>query len=197
MRKILFISLMMMAALLSCYDGMLETYDNSNVYKLGDAGPAGGLICYINPDWENDGWRYLEAAPQSTEVSGIQWGKNGYSVTGTQKTIGSGYLNTQKIIVLLNKPPAETGMAAQICDNLSITVKGVIYNDWFLPSLDELNLMYENLYKKGVGGFNSGGYWCSSEENDAFAWNQQFSEGMQGYNSKITGGVRVRAIRSF
>lgn len=196
MRKILFISLMMMAALLSCYDGMIETYDNSKVYKLGDTGPAGGLICYINPDWEKDGWRYLEAAPQSTEFSVTEWGKNNDSVTGTQKTIGSGYLNTDKIIVLLNTPPAVTGMAAQVCDNLSITVKGVIYDDWFLPSLDELNLMYENLSKKGVGSFNSGNYWCSSEENAGFAWNQRFSDGEQGYNGK-TNYLRVRAIRSF
>jgi len=197
MRKILLISLLMMATLLSCYDGMIETYDNSIVYKLGDTGPAGGLICYINPDWENDGWRYLEAAPKSTEFSNIEWGKNGDSVTGTQKTIGTGYLNTGKIIVLLNTPVAETGRAAQICDNLSIEVGGVIYDDWFLPSLDELNLMYENLAQKGIGSFTSDHYWCSSEYDASFAWNQGFDDGYQGWNSKNGGGIRVRAIRAF
>ena len=37
-----------------------------------------------------------------------------------------------------------TGGAAKVCNDYTITVNGIIYNDWFLPSKDELNQMYEN-----------------------------------------------------
>ena len=46
---------------------------NYIVYALRSTGPAGGLIFYENPSWATDGWRYLEAAPVSTEWSNIQW----------------------------------------------------------------------------------------------------------------------------
>ena len=36
---------------------------SSFIYAIGDIGPAGGYIFYINPDYDQDGWRYLEAAP--------------------------------------------------------------------------------------------------------------------------------------
>ena len=37
-------------------------------YKVGDAGPAGGIIFYDKGD-NSDGWRYLEAAPVEFEFS--------------------------------------------------------------------------------------------------------------------------------
>ncbi len=33
------------------------------VYNIGDTGPAGGKIFYVNPTAASDGWTYLEAAP--------------------------------------------------------------------------------------------------------------------------------------
>jgi hypothetical protein len=40
------------------------------VYKIGDKGPAGGWIFYDKGN-RTDGWRYLEAAPASTERSAV------------------------------------------------------------------------------------------------------------------------------
>jgi hypothetical protein len=62
-----------------------------------------------------------------------------------------------------------------IADNLAETkwsngdwIKGFDgkYNDWFLPSLDELQAMHDNLHAEGVGGFQAGFYWTSSELSD-------------------------------
>jgi hypothetical protein len=69
-------------------------------------------------------------------------------------------------------------------------------NDWFLPSLDELNLMYENLYLEGVGGFGDDYYWSSSEGIAGLAWYQYFFIGYQGSYYKYF-PYRVRAVRAF
>jgi len=35
------------------------------------------------------------------------------------------------------------------------------YDDWFLPNEDQLDLMYKNLHKKGLGNFKDSIYWNS------------------------------------
>ena len=72
------------------------------------------------------------------------------------------------------------------------------YDDWFLPSKDELNLMYENLKKAGKGGFASYTYWSSSEGSNRTygAWAQDFGSGSQ-YSSLRKDKYRVRPVRVF
>jgi hypothetical protein len=164
-------------------------------YNLRDTGPAGGLIFYINPNAETDGWLYLECAPSSTEWTSKEWGKYGTSVGGTGTAIGTGKNNTALITAKLNEAPAESDRAAQLCDALSHNG----YDDWFLPSRDELNLMYINLKQQGVGGLANDYYWSSSEYtqySSGGAWVQGFGDGGQSVNGKNY-TQRVRAVRAF
>ncbi|MBN1499955.1 MAG: DUF1566 domain-containing protein [Spirochaetes bacterium] len=165
-------------------------------YNLRDIGPAGGLIFYINPNAAADGWTYLEAAPASTEWTGKVWGGYNTLVTGADGTaIGTGKQNTIDIVTQFgaSEPYASrTDYAAKLCSDL---VSGG-YDDWFLPSRDELNAMYVNLKSQGVGDFTNYLY-CSSSEVDANnAWIQSFSYGNQGYDHKF-GNPSVRAVRAF
>jgi hypothetical protein len=159
-------------------------------YTIGDAGPAGGWIFY-DKGISSDGWRYLEAAPASTEWWDKQWGSYETLIGGTGTDIGAGKSNTNIIVTWLNSH-SETDRAAQLCDAL---LYGSYY-DWFLPSKDELNLMHENLYLEGVGGFADYYYWSSSEGNADFAWSQYFGNGYQ-YGSSKDSSFRVRAVRAF
>jgi len=88
--------------------------------------------------------------------------------------------------------------AARLCDILTYTANGVSYDDWFLPSRDELNLMYENLEREGLGGFANNYYWSSSEyysdTNDA--WRQGSGNGYQYYDYRNDGNG-VRPVRAF
>ncbi|MCK9422815.1 MAG: DUF1566 domain-containing protein [Bacteroidales bacterium] len=69
------------------------------------------------------------------------------------------------------------------------------YSDWFLPSLDELELMFQR--KTIIGGFVDAFYWSSSEYDADHAWLVYF--GFLGQSIDIKGGgpYAVRAIRAF
>ena len=106
--------------------------------------------------------------------------------TGT--AIGTGSANIEAIVT----SQGDGSYAAQLCRDL--TEGG--YSDWFLPSKDELNLMYINLYQQGIGGFAEDYYWSSSEDDANLAWAQSFNDGDQGDGGKAI-AFRVRAVRAF
>jgi len=182
----------------------VSTAQENASYDIGSTGPAGGLIFYVNPNYVNDGWRYLEAAlsdfPGNDIDYYIQWYNGSNVKTGAIGTsIGTGRTNTQKIVNV----EGNGDYAAKLCDELVING----YNDWFLPSLDELNLMYENLYLNGLGNFEPTNYWSSSEFSASNAWYQLFSNGGQNnYEIRFNGNKsnndrdyprRARAVRAF
>jgi hypothetical protein len=126
-------------------------------------------------------------AATADQSTGIQWYNGGYVVTGATGTaIGTGQANTTAIVTI----QGAGSYAAQLCNDL--TVGG--YNDWFLPSKDELDKLYIN--KVAIGGFADNTYWSSSEGDTHNAWSQYFSNGNQGYSSKDNAD-RVRAVRAF
>lgn len=86
----------------------------------------------------------------------------------------------------------EWNEAKIVCQELSLNG----YDDWFLPSKDELNLMYENLHEKGLAGFTDYNYWSSSENNNNGVWFQKFVNGNQDFSVKY-GYYMVRAVRAF
>jgi hypothetical protein len=150
-------------------------------YAIGDTGPAGGIVFFVTPD----GFHGLEAAP--ADLTAIEWGCDGTPIAGADETaIGTGAQNTADILAGCST----TGIAAALAD--AYTLNG--FDDWFLPSKDELNELY--LQKNVVGGFNRFGYWSSSEYLDFYAWRQGFDVGDQYFADKSYGGG-VRTIRAF
>ena len=165
---------------------------------IGSLGPAGGYIFY-DKGLCSDGWRYLEAAPESAEWSDKVWGGSGISVGGTGTAIGTGKSNTQRIVSSFgNAEPYERKVdyAAKLCTDLVVSKDGVAYDDWFLPSRDELDQMYQNLKKNNIGGFSGIFYWSSSEYGDYLAWYQYFVYGSQDYSNRYF-EYRVRSVRAF
>ena len=77
--------------------------------------------------------------------------------------------------------------------------RGGGYSDWYLPTKDELNLVYKNLRKTGKISGNSW-HWSSSAYDNDYAWPQRFSDGDQGsyYGDRYKGRTKsVRAVRAF
>lgn len=173
----------------------------SGGYKIGDTGPAGGLIFYVNTDISL-GFTYLEAAPADLSDT-YAWGAMSKNVAGTSFDIGSGKANTALIIEFLKTSGAngnpETDKAAQMAAAHTYGGK----TDWFLPSKYELDLMYKNLKVNALGNFiddvgEEYGYWSSSQKNDYVhsAWFQYFNNDHNSYYVKNK-KLYVRPIREF
>ena len=144
----------------------------------------GGIIIYIDGTGEHG----LIAAT-SDQSSAAQWGCYGNPIGNTYTAVGQGQFNTNWIVLGC----LQSGIAARICDNLVLGG----YSDWFLPSKDELNLMYK--YRNIIGGFSNSSYcayWSSSEFSAEFAWIQDFATGIHQYGYK-NGTCFVRAMRAF
>ncbi len=153
-------------------------------------GPAGGKVFYDKGAYSN-GWRYLEAAP-SDQISAIRWHNGSYITTGATATgIGSGSANTATIVT----QQGTGSYAASLCANLVLGG----YDDWFLPSKDELHAISGK--RASIGGFPGGypWYWSSSEYDNQNADRECIYDGgtSQGYNLKFYELYGVRAVRAF
>lgn len=177
--------------------GQLQVYNGTNWTNIGDAGIkvgdtyGGGIVAYILQPGDF-GFSALQvhgliAAP--TDLStGAQWGCEGVNIVGAAGvTIGTGNQNTIDIV----NGCATAGIAARICYDLVLNG----YDDWYLPSKDELNKLYLN--QVAIGGFfPDGHYWCSTESTNILAWKEVLNNGYQNDNAKHF-PLYVRAIRSF
>jgi formylglycine-generating enzyme required for sulfatase activity len=162
---------------------------NAPEYRLGDRGPAGGLVFY-DKGLYSDGWRYMEAAPSDQGTA--PWGCSGTAFEARASEAGGGLENTRRIV----EGCAER-TAAQIAAEYDLG--GV--TDWFLPGIIALSAMYRGLHEAGLGGFrgaprSSAFYWTSQETVVDFGWYLNFADGNEGAFAK-TAALRVRPVRRF
>jgi len=151
----------------------------------------GGVVFYID-ETEIHGL----VCAVSDQSSDAAWGCEGTGITGADgTTIGTGEQNT----IDIEAECTDAGTAADICANLSLNG----FNDWFLPSKDELNEIYLNKATINTAATANGGavfaddvYWASSEGTDTGAWSNLFTVGGQYGNPKTTLNC-VRAVRAF
>jgi len=152
---------------------------------------AGGIVFYIDQTGQHG------LVCHSIDVGSAPWGLLGTDVLGTQTNIGSGSINTGIITLFgVNYP----SIAAFVCDTLQVNG----YSDWFLPSRDELHLVYNNIHFWGLGSFQNTWYWSSSQWNINEAWSINFNDGYVGsHPHQWVGGLqknltnRIIAVRAF
>ena len=167
------------------------------LYEVGDVGPGGGIVFYDAGSVQSWG-RFLEAAcagwqnncDGTTADPRATWGCYGTPITGADGlVIGTGEQNTTAIV----NGCTDAGIAADLADDYSHNT----LDDWFLPSLDELNQMYTNLHSAStpLGGFSTEDYWSSSDYVGQ-AWYQYFGHGYQGGFYKDYQAC-VRPVRAF
>ena len=80
--------------------------------------------------------------------------------------------------------------------NVARSYTGGGLTDWSLASKAELNALYYYNNRAAIGGFNSGGYWSSSQGSAWYAFYQTFVKGDQGSDFKHN-AYGVRPVRAF
>ena len=159
-----------------------------NLYSIGDTGPGGGIVFYTT----HVGLHGLEVAPVDQSNPGAPWGCSTQSIPeAAEIAIGSGRQNTATIMAYCMEP----GIAARVAD--SYRLNG--YDDWYLPSKNELDTLYNQ--QDFVGGPLTIGmslsYWSSTEDDSHYAYFRSFFNGNQGISLEKHWPFKVRAIRAF
>ena len=161
--------------------------------EIGDA-LQGGIVAYLFQEGDSGyvaGEIHGLIAATEDQSTEAEWGCYETRLTGADgEAIGTGAQNTLDIIAGCS----EDGIAAKIAAEYEETVEGVTYDDWFLPSKEELYKLYLN--RDAIGGFTSDDYWSSTEFYEDYAEEQWFSDGYQSIDDKNSPN-RVRAVRTF
>jgi len=193
MKKTFIIMLMVLLAtmlIVSCEDNKNDLSKKN--YKVGDTGPAGGIIFFVNPNAKADKWTYLEIGKSDMPDGNFKWGSTGVEC-GTGEKIGDGLKNTKKL--------SEKGSSYEAA--YAVFGKDIYGNknkDWFIPSKEEFKLLYESIKNGKINpdSFSSEFYWTSSESGDSSAWKiNPYSYGGHLYEESRIAACKVRPVRRF
>ncbi len=148
---------------------------------------GGGIIF-----WLDASGKHGLVASTADQSSGIYWSQVNSVTNATLDAIYAGKVNTNTIVNIIGAG----SYAAKLCEEYSVIVNNEYYDDWYLPSKYELNLLY--LQRTVVGGFSNEYYWSSDEGVINTAWLQNFNDGSQSVGNKNWNTyMHVRAIRAF
>jgi len=174
---------------------------------IGGTGPGGGIIFYHNHAGfaitGTSGFlaHYLEIARNNMTID-LSWASPNFTttdITGTSMALGTGKENTALILATDIDAPA-----AKACVDYG---KGTDFDDWFLPSVDELKEFYKLLEQPGISQDDipiSGSFWSSSQYSYNMAQLLSFNTITPGQvmlsskaSGNLTNGFHVRAVRAF
>ena len=178
----------------------LEQEINDDQIQIGDIF-AGGIVFQIN----ENGSGLVAATNDLTDGAtdpygfgwiGYEWGCFGENTDGANGTsISTGYQNTLDIATQCSTENGGTTSAQE-----ALAYESQSYNDWYLPSKEELVEMYMTIGQGSsngnIGGFINEFYWSSSENDDFKSWGVNFGYGFT-FNTDKNLTARVRVIRAF
>lgn len=184
------------------YDGiqwkaMFNFNTTAPTYSVGQQA-QGGIVIWV----DDSGQHGLVAAPvdvqdSGSQVSGISWAAdtpNQTLVMAMGEGVYDGKENTKNII----KKHGWFSYAAFLCRQTSFNR----YGGWYLPSVEELKIMYENrAYLSNLSTYSTK-YWSSTENGDNTAIMIDFSNGTVVTKNKTAFNeaflpLRARAVRKF
>jgi alpha-tubulin suppressor-like RCC1 family protein len=152
---------------------------------IGDTGPGGGKVFFVDTLDEYLGFDYLEVAPSDSTGAWCDASNAATSVSAARANdLGSGISNTQGVLAV-----CDTGAASSARDH-----RGGGLTDWFLPTIAEMAKIRDNL----PGVLSSASYWTSYQSDSASsAVTYDPSTGATTNVAKSTSSTLFRPIRAF
>lgn len=155
----------------------------------------GGIIFHLYKD-QNQIEHGLIVSIEDLAANSIWSNITNAAVGPSAESTWNGQSNTASVIT----QAGHTQSAALLCENYSSGG----FSDWYLPSIDELNLIYNQRYdiNRALSVINNsdpllqGYYWSSMESSPTNAWRFSFFTGSTNDYIK-SNTYSVRAVRSF
>ena len=171
-------------------DGTLSLMSSSSpTYMIGDF-VQGGVVFWVSASGAHG------KVVSIYDVGTVPWS----NITGNIGASARSDINGAGNTVAIMMQSGHTSSAARHCADLGYGG----YDDWYLPSKDELDDVYTNRVAidstataNGGENFVSDYYWSSTEETSSDAWQQDFLDGTQSGDDKGSSTGRVRAVRAF
>lgn len=171
---------------------------------------GGGIVYYVS----DGGIHGLIAKRTNTGTATEQWGPTSEH-GGTKKEIYTGKENTRLCVEAMKNFhqqfetwPSTKKSAAEQCDAETEVVDGITYDDWFLPSQEELVELFRQkkmLAEKGAA-IPANNYWSSTEgdaDETAAVWSAYYVNFYEEENlvtaasDKEGWTIGIRAVRQF
>ena len=151
-------------------------------YNIGDIGPGGGKIFFVDTFNEYP-FDYMEAAAAENTPAKMCTSRFSTGILGTSTTFGTGYLNT-------------AFMFARCTTGITLDGGGG-KSDWFVPSADELNALNLNLFLSGKVS-PSVGFYCTSSMYDNLV-NMYYLDATRHITGNMSSDsdCNVRLVRKF
>lgn len=172
------------------------------IYTIGSIGPKNGIVAYDKGGYTN-GWRYIEVINEN--IVPKEWGCMNSTVNNAQfDNLGSGLQNSYAILNIHNNLNNYYNNPA-ICSTLNdgtVAAKIINYNfnnatNWFIPSFDELNLIYNNISVPQHLIFEDSYYWSSTELNITNAKVINLQTGQTNSIDKNSSNIKTIVARYF
>ena len=171
-------------------DGTLSMMSvNTALYAIGDFA-QGGVVFWVSPSGT------FGKVVSIYNVGNVAWSNVFGSIGIGARSAINGAGNTVAIMM----QAGHTSSAARHCADLAYGG----YDDWYLPSINELSAVYTNKMVIDTTATAHGGdvfvedyYWSSSEESGSDALQLDFLDGSPSGDDKGSATGRIRAVRAF
>jgi hypothetical protein len=175
-----------------------EFKTSSDTIKVGDFA-FGGIVFMVDPP----GLHGLVCS-KTDQAKGIHWNDGMNNIIEVQTDDkGAGSLKSARNDDQIKNANTSDNLANRVCKDFSVKEAGVIYNDWHLPSREELYLIYVNkdlidsiANANGGSRFEVNTELSPTEYCNSPAWDQIFNYAYRNYDYKKS-AFNVRAIRNF